>query len=216
MPLPSIQKLSKLYDTFLAGNVSEEILVLSSQWARFDARLGEIMIKFLAKNWQAFNPMQLNRLLQSTKWPAAFGVILSHVQEFERQSSDPLLNAFVKLVMTNIPRAGNELFFINLRSIGSQRQDQEVYYAIDIYRAWGFLWSQPMVILKNKTRLKKHQRLRMLQAFIQDYKSFKVADYMKQCRGLITRRQAQRDLSTLESNGFTRSKIYLTLKNNRV
>jgi len=121
-----------MYGTFLVGNVSHQAFVLSSQWVRFDPRLGEIMIKYLAKNWQDFNPMQLNHLLKATKWPAAFGVILSHVQVFEKQPSDPLFDAWLNLVMTNLPRAENELFFINLRAIGSQRQAQEVHYAIDI------------------------------------------------------------------------------------
>jgi len=67
-----------------------------------------------------------------------------------------------------------------------------------------------MVRLKNKTRLKKHQRLRMLQAFIKDHKSFKVSDYMERCQDLITRRQAQRDLSVLRSKGSTQGKVYLT------
>ena len=63
-----------------ASRIKCSELAVWSQWTRFDARLGEILIDYLSRNWKRINGVNLNNQISKQPWPAILGVILEHVQ----------------------------------------------------------------------------------------------------------------------------------------
>ena len=118
--IPNQRQLSQAYKALqlVQNSVSIKKLVLWSQWARLDPRLGEILIGYLANFWQIYNPLEINQQLKKQVWPAVFGVLLEQVLFYYSQSlksrkwNKRSFFYWAKCVMVDISPANNELFLL--------------------------------------------------------------------------------------------------------
>ena len=221
--IPNQKKLSKAYKALQAfpHSVCVKDLVLWSQWARLDPRLGEILIEYISKFWQKNNPVEINQHLKQQVWPAAFGVLLEQVPFYYSQHlkskklNKKLFLYWSKCVMTDIPQAKGEQFFIGIYKAGGKLAKEECFYSIRPYRQWGY-FSKDLLINKalstDKTLIPLPQRQVILDELLKSHKKITVQDYLEKINFQIHRRQAQRDLKNhkkLKPQGQTKGKHYI-------
>ncbi len=58
-----------------------EDLAIFSQWSRFDPRLAEIWVRYLAQKWGTTNPISLRDAIESQPWPGAIAPLLEFVKK---------------------------------------------------------------------------------------------------------------------------------------
>ena len=223
--IPDQKKISKAYRALQVFSTSIKVrdLVLWSQWARLDPRLGELLVEYISKFWPRHNPVEINKKLKQQVWPAAFGVLLEQVPFYYSQKlnskkwNKKLFSHWSRCVMVDIPRAKNEQFFIGIYKAGGKLMKEECFYSIKPYRQWGY-FSKDLLI--NKAQLSKRtlipisQRKTILDELLKSCKTITVQDYLEKMNFQIHRRQAQRDLKNhkkLKPQGQTRGKYYIKL-----
>ncbi len=206
---------------FFPKSVNLKELVLWSQWARMDPRLGEILVKHLAKYWQSINPVELNTALKKRVWPSAFGVLLEHIpfyysQYASKKTKDKKLFFYwSKCTMANISPAQNEQFFIGLYKPGGKLMREECFYSIKPYRKWGYFAKDLMLNkarVSQKTLIPLPQRTALIDELIKARKKITTKDYLEKINFKIHRRQAQRDLKNhknLRAKGNTKNRYYV-------
>ena len=223
--IPNQKKLVKAYRALQAfpHSVDVEDLVLWSQWARLNPRLGEILVEHISKFWQKHNPVEINQKLEQQAWPAAFGVLLEQVPFYYSQYlknkkwNKTLFLNWSKCVMTDISCAKGEQFFIGIYKAGGKLMEEECFYSIRPYRRWGY-FSKDLLINKaqstKKTLISIPQRKAILDELLKSHKKITVQDYLEKMNFQIHRRQAQRDLKShkrLKPQGETKGKYYIKL-----
>ena len=223
--IPDQKKISKAYRALqvFPNSIKVKDLVLWSQWARLDPRLGEILVEYISKFWSKHNPLEINKKLKQQVWPAAFGVLLEQVPFYYSQKlknkkwNKKLFSHWSKCVMADISRAKNEQFFIGIYKAGGKLMKEECFYSIKPYRQWGY-FSKDLLI--NKARLFKgtlipiSQRKAILDELLKSRKKITVQDYLEKMDFQIHRRQAQRDLKNhkkLKPHGQTKGRYYIKL-----
>ena len=223
--IPNQKNLVKAYRALQAfpHSVDVEDLVLWSQWARLNPRLGEILVEHISKFWQKHNPVEINQKLEQQAWPAAFGVLLEQVPFYYSQYlknkkwNKKLFLNWSKCVMTDISCAKGEQFFIGIYKAGGKLMEEECFYSIKPYRRWGY-FSKDLLINKaqstQKTLISIPQRKAILDELLKSHKKITVQDYLEKMNFQIHRRQAQRDLKShkrLKPQGQTKGKYYIKL-----
>ena len=202
---------------------SEEVLLkdlaLYSQWARLDPRLGEMVIEHLAFCWEDINPIQFNYNIKKQVWPSALGALLAQIPFYYLQKdiswNKELFLNWKKCVMTNIPPATDEQFFIGIYKVGGKLMKEECFHAIKPYRQWGY-FAKDLLINKaeppTRTLLSSAQRQVIINSLIKKKKKLTVQDYLEEINFQIHPRQAQRDLKNhpqLKPYGYTKGRYYM-------
>lgn len=215
--IPSLTQLESAYQKIQSDieNISLDEWALWSQWSRFDARLAEQLVATLAQCWKKISPLDLNEKILQQPWPAAFGVLLSHVEE--RLSKEKIeqerFRLWFKTVMIGVHPATFEQFYIGTMTLGSKRMNKEPLRSTILYSKWGYLGSEYLWNKKkpDRTISLKNSRSNAIENLIQNKKPFTVRNYIEELNGNITQRQAQRDLMNhpkLQKIGNTRNRTY--------
>jgi hypothetical protein len=248
-PLPTAQELEKASLRLLSVlhgqnesqkegvNLTEEDLVLYSQWVRFDPRLGEILIDFLYSHWSQFSALKIQTLFYHDSlgsssrypWPQVWGVLCEHVEllfKLRKTSKDDLDNfklwasiCCLRMVRSDV----YESFFIFHTTFGGIRAQESAEKANDLYLRWGYLEShlllnKSLFTMKHRTYLSSDRRKgifdQYLKAALESGQKITVADYRASCEGLVSIRQAQLDFKQwltayrLKAVGRTKNKFY--------
>ena len=213
--IPSKQKLLRAYNQLLDHSTklaSIRELCLWSQWTRFDPRLAELLISYICKFWKILPAPILNETLKTLPWPATFAVLCEYVKDIQK---DKVFNVWMKCIVSDIPPAKNELYFIGLQKFGGRQNFDNAVNALKFYRKWGFL-SREYLTSKGKDRgrktlLPKSTRLGILKELLQKKNRITTQEYRQATHKLVSIRQAQRDLKKqdLRAIGQTRGRIYI-------
>lgn len=218
--IPSNAELEKAYLDLRVRIVpaarEAKLLALYAQWTRFDPRLSEILIFYVTQYWKDISPVKLNEEIHHQPWPAALGVALEMARELT--VSDPLFDRWKACALAGVQAASNEQFFIGLRAIGGRQMQLDARFSLKPYRRWGYLGRE---ILLNKAmsrgRLQKtlipiELRRAAIKELMKERNRISVKDYKAYLGGMISDRQAERDLREavfLRPIGRTRSRIYI-------
>jgi hypothetical protein len=193
--------------------VSTKNLILYSQWARVDARFAQIVVTYLFEHWKKLSLHDVLSELESVPWPRALVVLLRFVdlQISDRERST--LQHFILKLEAALPPMPPQLFFVPLQKWPAVVLQTEVDLRTFPYTKSGFIGSQSLLSRaqwpKNKTFIGPVQRRSILQNLFKNKKIVTVAEYLAACRGLVSRRQAQRDLAEFaQPKGFTRNRRY--------
>lgn len=243
-PVPSLLDLKGSYEKLDPGISVSEMgfpslaeLGLYSRWSRFDARLGELIVRFLAEQFDNFDPVALRKINQSQPMSEAMGVILEFArlrlnQGQQKTSSEKpglekinrlrYFDLWSKLVMADIPKAEPQLFFVTDGMTRPERALRVLARSLKPYLNWGFFGDQDLAALEklfaqrsesgSVTLLPAKQRARLLESFLEEHSRFRVADYVEYCGGKIHPRTAERDLansSRVRRVGETRGAVYV-------
>jgi hypothetical protein len=199
--------------------IAEDRLALLSQWARLDPRLAELLTGYLLRHWVQLNVMALVKALESQPWPRAILVLLRFAElSVEGKVERVVLRGCVDSIERAFPEKSNDLFFIPLQRMNRVVLAEAIDYQGMPYIRSGFVGSVSLLakgrIPEGVTALDMRARERVLgemAASLRRGETISVDDYMRRCRGLISRRQAQRDLARsplLVASGFTRNHRY--------
>ncbi len=218
--LPLTSDLLRAYRE-LEGSVviAEDRLALLSQWARLEPRLAELLTGYLQRRWAQLNVMGLVKALEQQPWPRAIlvplrFVELSVVDKVERA----VLRGYIDSIERTFSEKSNDLFFIPLQRMNRVVLAEAIDFQGMPYVRSGFVGSVSLLakgrIPEGVTTLDARARERVIgemAALLRYGETIAVEDYMRRCRGLVSRRQAQRDLARsplLVASGFTRNHRY--------
>ncbi len=207
--IPNEKQLKQLYELFFSKTIKPNDVVRASQWARYDPRLGEILISYLEQSFDAFNPIELNNALLKQAWPASLAVLLEQVcvQPEKRKRFESWKNC----VLYNVKPLPLQLFFIN-RPLGSKSAFEDAKQSLKPFLKWGFLSRHSLRRSNFKTYMDKAKRRMLLDAYLMKNKSISIRLYRKILNDCVSVRQAQRDLKEnglLKAKHFTRARKYV-------
>ncbi len=201
---------------YFASEVELVELTLFAQWSRFDARLAEIWVSFIAKYWSTLNPVALNSLARNAPWPEAIALLidLSRVLVSERDLS--LFLDWRRCAQNQIkPGANGALFFIGTRKFAGSLMRKDAELSAKTYLRWGYLGHERLTNKASgsrKTAFGKKQRLAALDGLLATRDRVDVGTYIQSLGGEIHPRLAQLDLSQdprLCALGNTRGRVYV-------
>ena len=233
MYLPQLADLEKAYFHFQSASkrnlqanpVQEcELFALYSQWTRFDSRLGEICVDYLATHWKNLNPLQLRNAFLTQPWKAVFGVLTEFTEiRLMANSELSLFKAWKSLVLDGVEKANWEQFFIGKRRIAGNSMLEDAQFAIEEYKKWGYL-SREVLITKSSVTVappdrcnaKKFSysiatRKQILKKLLEFHPRITTGQYLDAIGQSISKRQAERDLSAsgiLKLVGKTKGRYY--------
>lgn len=210
--IPQEKELIKWYEKLQFASCSEADIALVSQYVRLDPRLGEILVKYIFKNWKHISPALLNEANQKHPWPQVLGVVLEWVT-LKLNGSNTLFEAWKKCVMHAVLPAPFQLFFINLRSVGGELMQKDAQESLLPYSKWGFLCADPLVEGEGQvTLLDAKIRKMKLKAYLKKRGMINVKIYRELLENKVSARQAQRDLNLhphLKSKGKTQGCVWV-------
>lgn len=189
-------------------------IALLTQWSRFDGRLAEVLAQYILRFFKKVNWPEVWSDLQLAPWPQVLEVLLRFCEAALKDRDREFLQGLIWTQRKIFPATSGGLFFIPLQRQPFVTTDAEITWSLWPYRAAGFIGSLPLIKpakgASATTFLNPTQRLRLLEKLQTTDGSFRVEDYIVLCRGLVSRRQAQRDLAAahLKTKGFTRRKKY--------
>jgi hypothetical protein len=223
--IPSLDLLALAYAELQSQKklIAVDRLLEITEWTRFDPRLLEQLVEYLKQNWRALNPMELNFSAKVREWPATLGVALEQVKIISENSENrTLLRAWMACALADLPRGDGGLFFIGVAPLGGKISRREASAPSLPYTKWGYLWGELAVSRKpgeGKSMASSCHRALPLKsresaarALLSRQGKFRIGEYLQECKGLIGRRQAERDLKKfrfLVARGATRAREYV-------
>jgi len=227
--IPGMSELEEAYSRLLhrhSDSVSPEDLGVFSQWSRFDPRLAETWISYLAREWHGLNPIELRNSLLKRRWPAAAAVLLEFAEKIvaaNPAASDPALFRFWRRTVTEgFPKGNWEQFFIGLRRLGGQSMQDDARFAFSEYRKWGYLGREILLSKSGhsgemSSRVPTHSlppetRAEILKSLLSASPRITTDLYWHALGKCISRRQAERDLensSLVKPHGNTKGRYFL-------
>ncbi len=232
--IPLHRQLHKAYERLLhprPAPLKNADLALFTQWSRFDPRLAEIWVVYMASKWEQLSPLLLRNCILRQPWPACAGVLLEVVEKVVRsrdtQEKRRLFRLWKLLVTEGFPKAPFEQFFLGLRPLGSQDMFDDARFAIREYRKWGYLGreiplpkeylSQPSKSALRPPSLSPETRSEILKSLFEHSHRIRTTSYWDAVGRCISRRQAERDLNGcrwIQSHGDTRGRYFTKRRRN--
>lgn len=219
--LPQPEDLSRAYDA-LENQLPEctpSNLALWSQWARYDARLAEICVRYVAEHWREMDPDVLREELLRQPWPAAMAVLLEYVPAvLSRQKKEGATANFKhwsNAATSGLEHGRDELFFMGMRSVGGKAMREDAEFSRRAYLKWGYLGRESLLskpTWSGGTDLSAPRRRTILIQLMKLNRSFTAMDYVLACDRGVSLRQAERDLRAcdkLRTHGQTRARRYV-------
>lgn len=201
--MPSTKDLGRAADLLqkTGSCITTKRLALYSQWARLDERFAQILVSYLKQNWRHIAHVELLAELQKQVWPRAILVPLRFVAIELKGGEKKLLQTLIAWLEKNLPPFAAQMFFIPLQRPIASILKREVELASTPYTQSGFIGSQSLLSRsrwpKGITVLQSHLRRQRLEDLLEQTPErpiISVADYMRACQGMVSVRQAQRDL----------------------
>lgn len=228
-PVPSRAELVKAYEFLQSLGVrnkstaSPREIVRWTQWCRLDARLAELLVRYIANSFSKIDPFQLWRANETSAVPQALAVLAEFVRLELRAQNKGLreFDGWCSAAIYDLSSAPPQMFFLRDGLIRPDLDYREIQRSLKIYLKWGFFGSDEIVTRKDDslsgktTFLKKPQRAAILNILLSKNKTISVEDYIQASGGKIHRRTAERDLAAeknLKQSGFTRGRRYSLMR----
>lgn len=222
LEIPTPENLVEAYSLLQQNHSSISLSqwALWSQWARFDPRLAEQWVHRMAYEWKKISFWEFNQALSKQPWPQAVGVLLEFtsllLQKLDEKRSFRLWQKGV-LHEVLVPPQGGEQFFIGLRSFAGKAMRDDAEWTLKPYLNWGYLGREILIHKYTPGRwtlMALEQRKHAILTALSQHSQGSISDLQKACGGNVTRRQLERDLDLLKSegkisrSGNTRGTIY--------
>jgi hypothetical protein len=219
---PTFASLERAYAALQSSTaISAEELGLWSQWSRFDPRLAELFVAFLAARWKTADWVSLRGVLETQPWPTAFGVLAENALagNLLPRSERSMFRRWNATILTGLARGRNELFFFGTRKIGGREMFRDAAESAVTYLRWGYLGRDLLVSKANprafasrgKTLVPAPARKRLLDELARTRTRFTIGDYQSALDYGVSRRQAELDLARhpgIVGVGNTRARFY--------
>ncbi|MBC7691720.1 MAG: hypothetical protein H7222_08105 [Methylotenera sp.] len=225
LQIPSQSELAKAYARFQDHDrISEVDYAVYSQWCRFDARLAEIWVDSLARNWGKLNPTLFRNAVGNHPWPQAAAVLFEQALTYGQltPSDKSLLRVTANLIFHGVPQAPYQDFFIGLTPFASRSLVAASERPLKSYSKWGYFGKD---VFQNKfsatagkhlpSVLSKSIRTRALDELIRIRERLTVREYQDHLQGAVSLKVAQLDLNAhpaLRAVGNTRGRFYVRKK----
>lgn len=212
--IPDTKDLLYAYNAIQSeASLPPEDLSLFSQWVRFDPRLGELLVGYIASKWEELHPITLANELKKQPWPQAMGVVFEHATSLLTSRHNRRdFRAWADCVMHDFSPANGEQFYIGLYTFAGSTVYKLPEQSLRPYTKWGYLEKDPMLGKQKKLLpFRREERLSILKSFMKRQSSVDVSEYLKLIQNQIGRRQAERDLREcpwLRPRGHTKGRRY--------
>lgn len=221
LQIPSLEDLARAYDGLRGDQLTLSELALWSQWSRFDPRLAEILVSYLARNWKKLDLFALRTELLAQPWPSAFGVLVENAvaSRLVQTTEVGVFRAWAATLLSGVSPACDELFFFGTRKLGSAAMVRDAAESSITYRRWGYLGRDLLVNKANpsafksigSTLLPASVRERLRHELARSRARFTIHDYQTTLDFRVSRRQAELDLARdpeILAVGRTRARFY--------
>ena len=148
--IPNDEDLARAYRVFQTAaprentTVAPDQLALWAQWVRFDPRLGEQWIAYVARQWKQIEALRFNEQNRDQPWPAVVGVLLDQAALLQHER--PLFRRWAALVLAGISAERSpQQFFIGLRAFAGREMRKDVALSHPLYLKWGYFARDLMV-----------------------------------------------------------------------
>ncbi len=220
--LPKVTELKQAYRELEGRELLPEARVaLLAQWARLDPRLAELLTGYLLRRWTDLRVLRLLQALAKQPWPRAILVPLRFVElTVDGAMAQAALRGVIDAIDSAFSFKTNEMYFIPLQRMNRVILAETLSFQTAPYLRSGYTGSASLLakgsfpLRASATILDAIARDRILKemaGLLTKGKWISVDDYIERCRGLISRRQAQRDLASspyFTASGFTRNQRY--------
>ena len=204
--------------------LNEKVLFQIIHDTRWDPRLHEQVIQHLVQHWKEISAINLNSEAHKSFWPTTLALTLEILEYFFKTSNSmdsknfQLFKNWKKLCITNIKKAPEELYYIGLSRFAGVESKKDFYYSARPFSKWGYLCRDlPLSKLKTKSQAALYSpssRKNILLSLFQSKKRITINDYIEALQYSVSKRQAERDLSTLKyirKQGKTKGCSYILL-----
>jgi len=174
----------------------EQLVALSSEMLRYDARLLSILLQLLLARWSDLNPLALRAQLQLMRWSQALLVVL----EFAKvESQAPEFRHWANYLAAGFARIEPvERFFLDAERPGSRVAQRRMGRNLAAYARWGFVGSErPIADPVTKRALGRYDartRRDILRELIARRGELTLAEYLDAVDHAVSRQQALADL----------------------
>jgi len=219
--IPTQEDLSNAYDQLqiqTITHVSCDSIAQFGQWSRFDPRLGEILVKYLAVHWKEINPSELNGAFRKQPWPSVLGPLLEFSYQLQPKENKPTYKLWKQICTSHFEKAHWEQYYIGMRRIAGKLMFEDAQFACQEYLRWGYL-SREVLVNKAQGGVHRHRslstetRMRLLKKLSESHQRVTTHQYLEMLSFCISRRQAERDLNKatfLKAVGETQARYFKT------
>lgn len=229
VPLPSRDSLSKAYEEIQWARepVDAERIVQWAHWSRLDARLAELLVRYLLARHGDLNPFVLWQANRRSPQPQALAVLVEFARILARETRSPEeeteFRVWSRIILKDLAPAEPQMFFLREGKPLPDRDFAVIETSLLPYRRWGFFGNEAIgagkrVHSQRLTLMGKAERKRILDKLLQEKPRIRVDEYIQACGGRVHRRTAERDLAQdarLERMGITRASMYLKRRRRR-
>lgn len=218
-PIPTESELLKSYEAlqFHSSHIDLHRLTQMTLWSRLDARLCEMVVQYIAENFEILPAIVLRKkYFNSDSQPVL--CVLVELAEIYLESKGDLTRdwkLWKQTLQSGVAPAPFQSFFVNIHSLKPEKFRQQAAKNLSPFSRWGFyadrLPISDKLLSKNRTRVSPDLRQEVLRELLQDGFGITINDYLKSLNFSIHRRQAERDLKKfpgIQITGFTRNRKY--------
>ena len=224
-PWPCLSDLKRAYEILQSkdAQVNCSELVRIAPWARVDARLGEILVRYLSTYFRNIDAFALRDANRSQFQPQVIIVLIEFSRLFLQSTEDPRHRDFdlwAQIIAEDIEPAPYQMFFVGSHLLNSEHLVKHAQRSLKIYLRWGFLGDQALIsnkYLKPRalTLVNSASRKATLEALLDGRAGeITVSEYIDAFDGQVHLRTAERDLQVcprLKKIGHTRGRRYQIL-----
>jgi len=197
----------------------EELIALSGEMLRYDARLLTILLQLLLTIWPTLDPLELRRQMTMMRWPQSLLVVL----EFARICSDDRELRFLADYLAAGRRRIDppERFFLDDANPASRGAARRLGRNLAPYARWGLIGTErPVADMATRRPLGNYDaatRRRILDEIVERSGRVTISEYLDAMDGAVSRQQALEDLrrhGRLAVSGRGRGAVWLAARRN--
>ncbi|MDO8644269.1 MAG: hypothetical protein Q7S00_04795 [bacterium] len=200
------------------GGSPEELVILASDWSRWDPRLLQIIVTFGWSHWKEWNPYLLRQARQEMKTPQTVGVVSSFILAVagdHQPQPDRELTSFWNYVTADLKPVSPQYYFFDLYLPGDHLGERAARESLGEFKRWGFL-GRDRIVVNTATKTgagswDQPSRLNILKRLLTGRRKIQISEYLEELHHSISRQQALLDLKNLpaRSKGEGRSAYWV-------
>jgi hypothetical protein len=177
----------------------EELFVLGAEMSRYDPRLLGLLVSFLEKNWQRFNPLALRSLYESMRAPQVIAVMAEFLLRHSSRSEEK--RHFLEYLQMGLNPVPLQFFFHHLYSPAGHLMQKAVEAPLLEYKRWGFLAREAPILDEAGRRVSGSRdaasRKNLLLRLLDERGRISLGDYIEALDHLVSRQQALLDIKSI-------------------
>jgi hypothetical protein len=178
----------------------EDLFCLAADMSRYDPRLFDILVAFLDKSWQDFNPAHVRSCYARMETPQTIAVMTEFLLGHRPMPDEK--RYFLEYLQQGLEPMPLQLFYQHLYKPGGNLMRRAVETSLREYKRWGFLGREAPVLdeagRKEIGSQDAASRRNVLLDVLRKKKRIRLSDYIAALGKGISRQQALLDIKSIK------------------